>query len=157
MFKSKVLFLSEKRYFCQNQVISDKVMTQIFDPKKMEQIFMFTSFSTSPTVLMLDLNAKRELERPETLLRTCVHFVVVAICHEDLTWSNLIGKNIFRNTVWETVFRWNELHLRKTVDPELLWQFVRLISPEIGGVKVGSPRIDKVAVWTFKDHLNLRG
>ena len=34
MFKSKVLFLSEKKYICQNQVISAKVMTQIFDPKK---------------------------------------------------------------------------------------------------------------------------
>ena len=33
MFKSKVLFLSEKRYICQKQVISAKVMTQIFDPK----------------------------------------------------------------------------------------------------------------------------
>ena len=27
MFKSKVLFLSEKKYICQNQVISAKVMT----------------------------------------------------------------------------------------------------------------------------------
>ena len=34
MFKSKVLFLSEKRYICQNQVISANVMTHIFDPKK---------------------------------------------------------------------------------------------------------------------------
>ena len=33
MFKNKVLFLSEKRYICQNQVISAKAMTQIFDPK----------------------------------------------------------------------------------------------------------------------------
>ena len=39
MFKSKVLFLSEKRYICQNQVISAKVMTQIFDPKIATNIY----------------------------------------------------------------------------------------------------------------------
>ena len=38
MFKSKVLFLREKRYFCQNQVISEKVMTQILDPTKFADI-----------------------------------------------------------------------------------------------------------------------
>jgi len=39
MFKSKVLFLSENRYICQNQVISAKVMTQFFDPKIATNIY----------------------------------------------------------------------------------------------------------------------
>ena len=39
MFKSKVLFLSEKRYFCQNQVIPEKVMTQILTQKFAANIY----------------------------------------------------------------------------------------------------------------------
>ena len=33
MFKSKVLFLSEKRSICQNQMVFDKVMTRILTQK----------------------------------------------------------------------------------------------------------------------------
>ena len=43
IFKSKVLFLNEKRYSCQNQVIYGKVIPKIFDPKNcskyLENIF----------------------------------------------------------------------------------------------------------------------
>ena len=54
-FKRKNWFLFEKRYICQNKVAFAKIMTQIFDPKKLSKD-LETEFSD-----LGKLNARRAL------------------------------------------------------------------------------------------------